>query len=127
MKIPFKKYLTTKWPAILWSVFVFVLLAVPVSYFSREPKLTVSNLDKAVHFVLFFLLVTLWGFYFKQNFPGTYRKLLAIVVILSVIYGVAMEYIQLFTGRDFDVWDMAADAIGSFTGVLLVTVKNKPR
>lgn len=127
MKIHYKKYLTTKWPAILWSVFVFVLLAAPASFFPHEQKITVSNLDKIVHIILFALLAFLWGFFFYQNRPGSIKKLLLIIVVLSVMYGIAMEYVQLYTGRDFDVWDMAADAAGAVLGVFLILIKNKPR
>lgn len=127
MKIPFQKYLTTKWPAILWSVFVFVLLAIPVSFLPHEQKLSVSNLDKVVHAILFALLVFFWGFFFNRNKPGANLKMLVIIVLLSVMYGIAMEYVQLFTGRDFDVWDMVADAVGALAGGLLLLIKNKPR
>jgi VanZ family protein len=41
----------------------------------------------------------------------------AAAVVISSIYGVTDEYHQLFVpGRDFDVFDIAADAIGSVVG-----------
>ena len=36
------------------------------------------------------------------------------MAIVSALFGVAMEYVQKYiaTGRDFDYYDMIADAIG---------------
>ncbi len=129
MKIPFQQYLSTKWPAILWSVFVFILLAMPMSFFPHERKLSVSQLDKIVHILLFAVLSFLWTVYLKKKYQGQFKfkKKVILVFFLTVAFGIAMEYVQLYTGRDFDVWDMVADAVGSFTGISVFVIKNKPR
>ena len=50
----------------------------------------------------------------------SWRAVLA-AVLISTLYGVTDEYHQLFVpGRSFDVFDMAADAIGSVAGASAV-------
>ena len=42
-------------------------------------------------------------------------------IVISSAYGVTDEYHQLFVpGRNFDVWDMVADACGSLVGASAV-------
>ena len=44
-------------------------------------------------------------------------RVVAAAVLISSLYGVTDEYHQLFVpGRDFDVLDIVADAIGSIVG-----------
>jgi len=59
--------------------------------------------------------------------PNRFIKVLFIVSLLATGYGIAMEFVQLKVGRDFDIWDMLADAIGAFTAWLYFVIKNRPR
>ena len=51
------------------------------------------------------------------------RKIIAIFII-ACFYGIAMEYVQKYfiPGRDFDVYDMVADAIGAVGGWIVFRV-----
>jgi VanZ family protein len=56
---------------------------------------------------------------------GRVRNVTALVVwrafLISALYGVSDEYHQRFVpGREFDVFDMVADAIGSVIGAVVV-------
>jgi VanZ family protein len=129
MKKKFQQYLTTKWPAILWSVIVFILLAMPSIKLPTERKIDFMQFDKVIHFFLFSTLVILWGYYFqpRKKSVTTFFLVLFAVALISTLYGILMEYIQLWTGRDFDVWDMVADGVGAAAGWCFFAVKNKPR
>ena len=49
------------------------------------------------------------------------------IVIIATLYGIAMEYVQGWVGRDFDVWDMVADAAGAVAaGSWLLIQKRRP-
>lgn len=124
----FQKYIVTKWPAILWSVIVFILLAMPSINLPTEQKIELTHIDKLIHFILFFTLVILWGYYLRTK-KSTLKFLFPLfaVTLISTFYGILMEYVQLWTGRDFDVWDMVADGAGAMAGWLLFAVKDKPR
>lgn len=129
MKKRFQQYLITKWPAILWSVIVFILLAMPSIKLPTERKIDFMQVDKVIHFLLFFILVILWGYYLQPGKKSvtTFFVALFAVALASTCYGILMEYVQLWTGRDFDIWDMVADGVGATAGLCFFAVKNKPR
>ena len=73
--------------------------------------------DKWVHAGLFGGM----AFFFSLPFIYTNRstkKLLIYIAILSLLYGVIMEYCQKYIAyeRDFDVNDMIADGVGAVIG-----------
>mgnify|MGYP006193556259 FL=1 len=129
MKKKIQQYLSTKWPAIIWSVIIFLLLVMPPINLSNKEPLTFSGLDKAIHFFLFGMMVWLWGYYQLQFISSGklfFRKLVTIVIV-ATLYGIAMEYVQGWVGRDFDVWDMVADAAGAIAaGSWLFIQKRRP-
>ncbi|MEJ8816776.1 VanZ family protein [Lacibacter sp. H407] len=129
MKKKIQQYLLTKWPAIIWSVIIFLLLAMPPINLGEKQVIGFSGLDKFIHFFLFGLMVFLWGFY-QQQFISSgklFFKKLLIIVVIATLYGIAMEYVQGWVGRDFDVWDMVADAAGAFVaGFWLLIQKRRP-
>ena len=129
MKLFWGKYFETKWPAIIWSVIVFILLVLPPLSIAKETQLTITHFDKVIHFLLFGMLVILWGIYLKTKYPFSKKfiSLLFVVFLLATGYGIVMEFVQLNVGRDFDVWDMLADAVGAFTAWLYFVIKNRPR
>lgn len=119
-------YLQTKWPTIIWSAIVFVLLAVPIKPLREKKMLQLPQTDKVVHAFLFFVLVWLWINYISPLRRPSVVTLLFIAAVSSM-YGISMEYIQLFTGRDFSVGDMVADGAGAFLAAVFFWAKNKPR
>ena len=119
-------YLQTKWPTITWSAIVFVLLAVPIKPLREKKMLQVPEMDKLVHAFLFFVLVWLWAKYISQGKKLASATLLYIAAA-ATFYGISMEYIQLFTGRDFSMGDMVADGAGAFLAAVFFWAKNKPR
>ncbi len=129
MKKRLQKYFATIWPAIIWSVIVFLLLTVPPISIAKEKHFDITHLDKIIHAILFAVLVILWGNWLKPKyiFFSKFLLVLSITVFLSVCYGIVMEYIQLWVGRDFDVWDMLADGAGAVAGWLFLAVKERPR
>lgn len=124
-----QKYFATIWPAIIWSVIVFLLLAVPPISIAKEKQFDITHLDKIIHAGLFAILVVLWGYWLKSIyiFFSKFLFALSITFFLSVCYGIVMEYIQLWVGRDFDIWDMLADGAGAAAGWLFLAVKERPR
>lgn len=127
MKQQLRKYLTTKWPAIIWSVIIFLLLAMPPLNINQEKPLELSGLDKTIHFLLFGMMVWLWGYYqitIAANKKTTVGQLL-IITLVTIVYGIVMEYVQDWVGRDFDVWDMVADGAGAVTAFLLLLVQKE--
>jgi VanZ family protein len=127
MKQQLRKYLYTKWPAIIWSVIIFLLLAMPPLNINQEKPLELSGLDKTIHFLLFGIMVWLWGYYQKTSLHAGKNLVVQLIVItcISIIYGVAMEYVQDWVGRDFDIFDMVADGAGAIAAFLLLLVQKE--
>ena len=119
-------YFQTKWPTIIWSAIVFLLLAVPLKPLREKKMLQLPEMDKLIHAFLFFVLVWLWAKYISEGKKLVSATLLYIAAA-ATLYGISMEYIQLYTGRDFSVGDMVADGAGAFLAVVFLWLKNKPR
>jgi VanZ family protein len=120
MNLFFSKYIKSIWPAIIWSAIIFALLATPSPRLPNEKLFPVPHLDKLIHAVLFLILVFLWGSYLKTKNNGLNgRSYLVWLAMAATIYGIILEFVQLYTGRDFDVWDMLADGAGAFACIFL--------
>jgi VanZ family protein len=95
-----------------------VLLAVPFKHRSEQSLLSFPHLDKVIHLLLFCILSFLWSEYAKSK--HSYKTIHIIFIIFSsILYGVVLEYIQHYTGRDFDPADMLANGSGVIVGILI--------
>ena len=79
----------------------------------------VSLLDKGVHSFLFcvlsFLLIV--GFLKQSEYTFVHFNAISAAIVISVVYGVAIECLQLVVpGRFFDWFDMLANAFGAVVG-----------
>jgi len=96
------------WLAIAW---VLVALVIYLSVTPRPVEIPVEQGDKLGH-LLAYGTVMLW---FAQVYE---RRARWRVMLGLVLLGVALEFVQRWTGyRTFDVWDMAADAAGVLIGI----------
>lgn len=116
--------LSNRFPAIAWTILIFILLALPGSMLPNENHLRIPDLDKYVHITLFGSFVFFWSYYFayqKPRFPSPRSRYLMILLI-ACLYGIAMEYVQKYfiPNRDFDLYDILADVIGALGGYLIV-------
>ncbi len=115
-----KRLLKQIWPALVWSVTIFILLIIPGKELPPGPEL--PNFDKVIHIILFGGQVWLWSYYVKHGttqFRSIWIYLL--IFILSSLYGVGMEYVQKYfvVNRGFEVGDIIADIFGSALAFLL--------
>ena len=99
-----------------WTLFIIILLCLPGSAIPGAGIFSLNNLDKIVHFILFGGNVVLWALPLQQA-PVQGRPLKAIwrITLLTIILGVALEYVQLYfiPNRSFDIKDIAADTAGA--------------
>ena len=117
------RILSHRLPALTWTIFIFILLTLPGNMLPNEQHLSIPQLDKYVHMVLFGSFVFLWSFYFaakgeNKNIQGTFLR----IVVIAGLYGIAMEFIQKYfiPFRDFDLYDIAADIAGALGGYIVV-------
>ncbi|HEY4935198.1 MAG TPA: VanZ family protein [Puia sp.] len=111
-------------PALLWTIIVFILLALPGNMLPNENHLAIPNLDKYVHIILFGSFVFLWSFYYgaKQEKNNNFYRRSVYILIIACLYGTAMEYVQKYfiPNRYFDIYDIAADVAGAVAGFLII-------
>jgi VanZ family protein len=129
MRKRLQKLLSKNTPALLWTLFILLLMAIPGNMLPHEEETFIPNLDKLVHATLFGSFVFLWSVYYatrkEKNNHSNSRFVL--IVIIACLYGVGTELMQkyLIPNRDYDVFDIMADSIGAVLGFLfvLLTVK----
>ncbi len=128
MRRRIQENLSKRYPARVWTIIIFILLALPGNMLPSETHTDIPNLDKAVHIILFGLFVFLWSVYYaaKENSNNLNRKVI-IVFIVACLYGTGMEYVQKYfiPNRDFDLYDIAADIIGAALGLIVVRMTVK--
>lgn len=109
-------------PAIAWAIFIFVLCTSSNGGFMSEPLFGIST-DKWGHGFIFatFVFFIMLGLIKTWRFSFLLKKIRIISLSISILYGIAIELIQhyLTTDRIGDYWDLIADIIGSFFGLLM--------
>ena len=99
---------------ILWLLAVLIVVTGSLLPADSPPMRALSQLhlsDKFEHVVAYAVLACL---------PATHerRRVVVAAAIGAVALGVALEYLQLYSGwRDFEVGDMIADAAGAACGL----------
>jgi len=117
--LKFKQVSSTKWPAIIWSAFVLILLVIPIKRKKESSFFSFPHFDKAIHLFLFLILGFLWHQYFVIKHENIRKWHIIGLFITVVLYGIMLEYIQIWTGRDFDPLDMMANTAGALTGIII--------
>jgi VanZ family protein len=119
-RIPFKYFL----PGIAWFFIVAILTLMPgkdvpqVGWLDR-----ITGFDKVVHAALFGGLVLLFTLPLMKMHLSFQQKIhfLIRLSLATIVWGITVEFLQKFfiPGRDFDLLDWAADALGVFIALWL--------
>ena len=129
MRQRLQKLLSKHTPALLWTIFILILMVIPGNLLPKEEKTFIPNLDKLIHATLFGSFVFLWSIYYatrkEKNNHSDSRFVL--ILIIACLYGVATELMQkyLIPNRDYDLFDIMADSIGAVLGFLIVLLTVK--
>src|SRR5882672_10805186 len=122
MRQRLQKLLSNRKPALLWTIFIFILMAIPGSMLPQEEKTFIPNLDKLIHATLFGSFVFLWSVYYaaKKEKNNNSNSRFVLILIIACLYGVATELMQkyLIPNRDYDIYDILADSIGATVGFI---------
>lgn len=80
-----------------------------------------KNLDKAVHFIFYFILISLYLFESKRGISH-HSWLVGFIICLAL--GIGTEFAQRYLnmGRNFELADMAANFLGNISGLVLFKV-----
>ncbi len=105
-------------PAVLWALFILFLSSIPAGFFTGTGFQT---FDKPVHALFFFILAGLSrrALIHQDRYPRLRDRSVLYAFAFAVAYGVYDEIYQMFIpGRETDVLDILADAVGSLLFVM---------
>ena len=112
---------------ILFFIITFILLVLPGNKFPTSKFFAIEGLDKFVHIFLFFILT--WLFCrpsIAAKLPSAQkRKWFLSIAFLAIIYGVIMEFVQLYfvPYRSFELADIFVDTLGSLAAYVFCRYK----
>ena len=111
-------------PAIIWAAVIFGVSSIPDL---STPSFGFHIMDKVAHFAVFFILgiFVSYGFGKRNSSAG---RIFWISVAVSALYGISDEIHQFFVpGRQMDVFDILADAMGAAaaSGIYLLKLKRR--
>jgi hypothetical protein len=113
-----KNVLASLWPALIWTVVIFVLLGVDNEKVPEMGFLNFPNKDKFYHFGVFLVFSFLWYCSLRQRTQSNSETLTLFLFLLGAAYGMGMEVFQEhFTNRQFSWWDGFADILGTLAGL----------
>ncbi len=88
------------------------------------PSFNIPHLDKAVHFMFYFVACILGIFFLRERSNGKINltKTLVTMVFATVVFGILIEVVQhnYMVKRMGDVYDALANSTGSICGALAV-------
>jgi len=81
------------------------------------PKFQLFEIDKLVHFIMYFSLTILWYFAAENFFNSNFKLLL-----FALLFGLVLEIFQhiLPFGRYFDLADLLANSLGVIFGIIIL-------
>lgn len=102
--------------SLIWLVIIFILCLLPSKDFTKN-NFSIPQLDKIVHFSMFFILTILLNFEKKTK---KFKENLLKTIIISVTIALLTEISQktLTTDRQFDLLDLISDVSGSLVGYI---------
>jgi VanZ family protein len=110
--------------AIFWSGLILYLC---LENAQNLKEITIPNFDKFIHIVFHFVFTILWFLYLKKKFKTSNNiNLLAVTLIVSFVFGIAIELMQQYftTTRAADVFDILANLLGAFLAASLLILVN---
>jgi len=102
--------------AILWTFITIWLSLISARTASSFKVWDFIGFDKLAHLGFYAIFCFLWSMGLRQN-----SNLKNIPIFFSISFGVLMEICQFYlsNGRSFELYDILANIIGSFLGVIL--------
>jgi hypothetical protein len=95
---------------------IFILAHIPIPKLVYKAQVS----DKALHFLIYLILVFLFWFAINPSKKVNWRKASVWwVFLITAVYAIIDELLQGYVGRSCDAMDFSADLVGAFTGLIL--------
>ena len=110
--------------AILYSLAILFLSLVNLQ---KVEIIKLEASDKIYHAGCYCLMVLLWSLFTKSKSHSYNLKIKSILFVSISLFGIIIEYLQLYLTnyRAFDWWDVLANCIGVFVGILIFSALQK--
>lgn len=110
-------------PGLIWTMLIALLTLMPGNYIPKiTPFLDWFSPDKLVHLFLFgiYAFLLLEGFSRQDRFPVLKKHPILISLLIGIVFAFLIEAMQKYVipGRNGNLYDFLADAIGSLLGYL---------
>jgi len=100
----------------MWAILIFVCCTLPPN---KLPRFTIPHIDKAAHFVFFFIQSVLLGMFLRFQTKWRFFQIILFVTLLAFVYGGAIEvYQSQYAHRTGELNDLIADVAGGFMGAI---------
>lgn len=86
----------------------------------NPPRWGVPGLDKAAHFLLYFMLTLLGGMQLGASKRPLSRESVLRWMVIYGVFAIFDEWSQQFVQRDMSFWDWMADFVGIITASLIL-------
>jgi len=98
--------------------FLLAVTAVAITDLSLSPSAPSARggNDKLAHLLAYAAIAFLLVLSARRS-PNRFLHVLTVLGV-TIVYGIVIEFVQQFTGREFDVVDMAANALGAVIGTV---------
>jgi len=100
---------------VLFFLFTIIIFLFSVILKTGEIKTGLNFADKIAHFFAYLILAFLGLISFRKK-DNNKIGLVFFTIALCTVYGGLLEIVQFFIGRSCDIYDLAANSAGSFTG-----------
>jgi len=113
--------------AVLWALVILVLTLMPGSDVPAWPWAEAIHFDKLVHAGLFGVQAILLGLALMSMV--NVRTAFLVALIVAIAYGGIIELLQgeMRMGRDADIFDLFADAVGAGIAYALLRMRHRTR
>ena len=117
---PSREFVRYWLPVVAYAVLMLTISSIPI----RIRRVPFRNYDKVFHFFEYGIYAWLWYRALKGATSLSSRGRIAIAtVLICTVFGIMDELYQVYTPyRTSDIYDVAADASGSFAAVILAVL-----
>lgn len=92
--------------------------------YDNQSNFKIPHLDKAVHFVFYFVACVLGIFFLRErtNSQMRLKKAILLMLFLTIAFGICIEILQFTVTADRmgDIFDGLANTIGSICGAIVI-------
>lgn len=115
------------WKTIIMAIIIFYGSMAPQSEFDKVPIFKIHNMDKIIHFSLYFILSLSFQMSLIRSGIIKRKEQIIITLVFVISYGLIMEVLQYYFTNDrcADIFDALANTLGCISGIIIFSIFSK--